>query len=90
MPFSFVDIMQPCISFNRINTFLWYKERSYFLPSTYDPTDFEIAIKKAFEWGDKTPLGVIYKNNKPILKKGPLAKQDVDTEMLSKIIEKYS
>ncbi len=30
--FSLVDILQPCVSFNKVNTFAWYKKRCYELP----------------------------------------------------------
>jgi 2-oxoglutarate/2-oxoacid ferredoxin oxidoreductase subunit beta len=62
--FALVDILQPCVSFNKINTFSWYKNRCYTLPESYDPMDWAGAIQKAHEWGDKIPVGVIYKNNR--------------------------
>lgn len=62
--FALVDILQPCVSFNKINTFSWYKNRCYTLPDYYDPTDWPAAMVKAHEWGDKIPLGVLYKNTR--------------------------
>ncbi len=58
--FSLIDILQPCVSFNKVNTFAWYKKRCYDLPPEYDPTDWNAAIKTAFEWGDKIPVGVVF------------------------------
>ena len=58
--FSLIDILQPCVSFNKVNTFAWYKKRCYDLPPEYDPTDWNAAMKVAFEWGDKIPVGVIF------------------------------
>ena len=63
---SLVDILQPCVSFNKLNTFAWYKKRCYDLPQDYDPTDWNVAIETASQWGDKIPIGVIYKNHKPV------------------------
>lgn len=63
--FSLVDILQPCVSFNKINTFAWYKKRFSPVPPDYDPLDFDKALKTAFLWGDSIPMGVIYKNNRP-------------------------
>lgn len=63
--FALVDILQPCVSFNKVNTFAWYKKRCYFLPDSYDPTDWRQAMLTAQEWGEKIPLGVIYKNFRP-------------------------
>ncbi|MBU1249439.1 MAG: 2-oxoacid:ferredoxin oxidoreductase subunit beta, partial [Proteobacteria bacterium] len=56
--FSMIDILQPCVSFNKINTFGWYKERVYQLGPEYDPTDWQTAMTTAQEFGDRIPLGV--------------------------------
>ncbi len=61
--YALVDILQPCVTFNKVNTYQWYKERSYVLDDDYDPTDYRAAIEKAEEWGDDIPLGVIYRND---------------------------
>ncbi len=62
--YALVDILQPCVSFNKINTFKWYNERVYELDEDYDEIDYDLAFKKAREWGDKIPIGVIYRNEK--------------------------
>lgn len=62
--FSFIDILQPCITFNKINTLKWYKERVYKLPPEYDPYDKAAAFAKAQEWGERIPIGIIYRNNR--------------------------
>lgn len=62
--YSLVDILQPCVTFNHVNTFKWYKENTYKLNESYNPTDKFEAIKKAMEWENKIPLGVIYKEEK--------------------------
>ena len=64
--FSLVDVLQPCVTFNRINTFGWYRDRVYPLPEEYDPEDQVSAFKKSLEWGDKIPLGVIYRHVKSV------------------------
>lgn len=94
--FALVDILQPCVSFNRLNTFAWYKSRCKELASDYDPTDWETAMKKAEEWGDRIPIGVIYRNDRPpfedhfpVVKKGGLVGQTVDRQNLAKIMDRY-
>ncbi len=62
--FSLIDVLQPCVSFNHINTYKWYSDRVYQLGSSYDPTDKSKAYKKSSEWGNKIPIGVIYKNSR--------------------------
>jgi 2-oxoglutarate ferredoxin oxidoreductase subunit beta len=77
--FALVDILQPCVTFNKVNTFKWYKERVQLLPEDYDPTDRARALEVAFTWGDTIPIGVIYRNDRPsyesklpVLQSGPL------------------
>ncbi len=60
--YSLVDILQPCVSFNKTNNFRWYKENTYYLDDAYDPTDRNEALKKSDEQ-EKFPLGVIYVRN---------------------------
>jgi|YNPNPStandDraft_1061719.scaffolds.fasta_scaffold29391_2 2-oxoglutarate ferredoxin oxidoreductase subunit beta len=95
--FSLVDILQPCVSFNKVNTFSWYRERCRPVPASHDPTDWEAAIKLAKQWGDTIPIGVIYKNSRPplesrlsVLEQGPLAGRDVDRRALARIMESYA
>ncbi len=63
--YSLVDILQPCVSFNKVNTFQWYSKRVYMLDESYDPTDKLKAMEKAMEWGDRIPIGIIYREEKP-------------------------
>ncbi|MDR4504485.1 MAG: 2-oxoacid:ferredoxin oxidoreductase subunit beta [Candidatus Scalindua sp.] len=60
--FSLIDILQPCVSFNTINTYKWYSERVYKLDSSHDPADKLQAYEKSSEWGDKIPIGILYKS----------------------------
>ncbi len=66
--FSLVDILQPCFTFNKTNTFQWYKDRVYNLDgeADYDPSDRVKAFSKALEWGDRIPTGIIYKHERPV------------------------
>ena len=63
--YALVDILQPCISFNKVNTFSWYNKRVYELKDDYDYTNKINAVTKAMEFDDKIPIGIIYKENKP-------------------------
>jgi 2-oxoglutarate ferredoxin oxidoreductase subunit beta len=94
--FSLVDILQPCVSFNKVNTFSWYKSRCRELPPDYDPANWEAAMKTAEEWGDAIPVGILYRNVRPTfeshfpaLKEGPLVGKGVDRGLLAKILESY-
>jgi len=63
--FSLLEILQPCVSFNKTNTYDWYKERVEKLDEgSYDPTDREVAFRQASEWGDRIPIGIIYQSDR--------------------------
>lgn len=94
--FSLIDILQPCVSFNKVNTFSWYKKRCRELPSDYDPKNREAALKVAEEWGERIPIGIIYRNDRPpfednfpVLQEGRLVGRQVDRNLLAKVIESY-
>ncbi len=92
--FSLIDILQPCVSFNRINTHQWYKDRVYDLVKEgHDPKNFEGAMQKAQIWGDKIPIGIFYTEEKPTfvqrtetLKEGPLVDQRNQPDRLQAIV----
>ncbi|MCK5767952.1 MAG: 2-oxoacid ferredoxin oxidoreductase [Candidatus Atribacteria bacterium] len=58
--FALVDIFQPCVTFNKQNTYTWFKENTFYLKNhDYKNrlTAFEMAVKN-----DKFPLGIFYKH----------------------------
>jgi len=65
--FSLIDVLQPCVSFNRRNTDEWYSQRVYKIndENSYNPEDMTAAYRAAGEWGDRIPIGIIYRNEKP-------------------------
>jgi len=77
---ALLDILQPCPSFNRQNTFKWYKERVRPIDDSHDPYDRDTALRLAFTWGDEIPIGVYFRSRRPsfesqlgVLDAGPLA-----------------
>jgi pyruvate/2-oxoacid:ferredoxin oxidoreductase beta subunit len=92
--FSLIDILQPCVSFNRVNTYDWYKKRVHDLfEENYDPDDFENAINIARQWGEKIPIEIIYQKEKPtfidrieMLNQGPLISQKYNPERLQALL----
>lgn len=59
--YSLVNLFQPCVSFNKVNTYQWFKEHTYYLEDNYNPMDRIAAFKRSIEM-DKFPLGIIYLN----------------------------
>jgi 2-oxoglutarate ferredoxin oxidoreductase subunit beta len=94
--FALIDILQPCVSFNTVNTFAWYEKRCSPMPAKYDPTNWDEAMKVACQWGDRIPIGVIYQNDRlsfedhfPVLAHGPLLGRSLDRKKLKGIMEGY-
>lgn len=95
--YAFVDIMQPCITFNKINTFAFYKNAVEPLSEEYDPTDKLAAMKLVMESGDKIPTGIIYREDKTefhrkqhLLKDGkPLIEQESNEGVLKDLIKSF-
>lgn len=95
--YALVDILQPCVSFNKINTFAWYNKRVYELDSEYDASDKITAIQKSMEFGDRIPLGILYQEQKPtfhqknsVLKGGvPLLDQKNDPTFVNNLIKEF-
>jgi 2-oxoglutarate ferredoxin oxidoreductase subunit beta len=93
--YALVDILQPCVSFNKINTYAWYKERVYTLED-HDYTDKVKAFEKANEWGNTIPLGIIYKkegksftDNFEFLNEQPLIKQKFQSDIVENLIKEF-
>nr|MDO8135934.1 thiamine pyrophosphate-dependent enzyme [Candidatus Njordarchaeum guaymaensis] len=64
--FSYIDVLQVCVTFNYINTYDWYRQRVYKLEEAgHDFADRQKALEKSFEWGDRIPIGIFYKEDRP-------------------------
>jgi 2-oxoglutarate ferredoxin oxidoreductase subunit beta len=95
--FSLIDILQPCVSFNHRNTYQWYRERVYKLDDEgYDAGDKLAAFTKAQEWGDRIPIGLIYRKERPVyeeqlpaLKEGLLVKQKIDPSQFEALLDEF-
>ena len=64
--FSIVEVMSPCVTYNKINTYAWFKENVEDLTARedYAPNDRAAAFAALMREGD-IPLGVIYKEDRP-------------------------
>jgi 2-oxoglutarate ferredoxin oxidoreductase subunit beta len=64
--FALIDVFSPCVTFNKVNTYPWFRERVYKVEETdHDPTSFHGAMDRALEWGERIPIGLIYRNPDP-------------------------
>ncbi|MCH8232239.1 MAG: 2-oxoacid ferredoxin oxidoreductase [Bacteroidetes bacterium] len=97
--FAFIDVFSPCVTYNKLNTYSWFKERIYKLEDEApdrDLTDLPDAMTTAMEFGDRIPLGLVYKVDKPtyedtepVLLNGPLVKQPlgIKKELFDQLLE---
>ena len=96
--FALVDILQPCVSFNTVNTFKWYSDRCVPLPPGYDPRDWRAAMDKADLWGEQIPIGVLYEETRPTYEdrlgskapSGGQASARDDREILREIMSRHA
>lgn len=94
---ALIDILQPCVSFNHRNTYAWYRERVYRLEKPNHETDNKaMAFEKSQEWGDRIPIGVIYREERttfeeqiPALRKGSLVKQKIDPRRVEVLLGEF-
>lgn len=94
--FALLDILQPCVTFNRINTYEWYRKRVYHIEAGYNPEDRAAAFAKALEWGDRIPIGIIYRNHRPayeervpMIAKGPLVHQEFERTKIESAVREF-
>jgi 2-oxoglutarate ferredoxin oxidoreductase subunit beta len=95
--FAVVDVLQPCVTFNRVNTYEFYKQRVYKLEDEgHDAGDFTAAYQRALEWGDRIPIGVFYVEERPTyeesfpaLARGPLVGQPLRRD-LSRLLAEFT
>ncbi len=94
---SIIDVLMPCVIFNKLNTFQWYKSRVYKLEENgWDPTDKLAAYEKSMEWGDKIPLGILYRKERPayedlvsVLQGKPLIDRDYSPQKVQELFGEF-
>ncbi len=94
--YALVDIFQPCVSFNKVNTYQWYKKNTKSIPKDHDRTDRIKALEYAFHT-DPFYLGVFYQHkdkqtyeqNHPIYEheKTPLLQRSYESNIVKTIME---
>jgi 2-oxoglutarate ferredoxin oxidoreductase subunit beta len=84
--FSFLDVFSPCVTYNRDNTYQWFRPRVKKLEDdrTYDSMDWMAAMGKSLLWDEEIPIGKFFERTdlpalheaEPVLKAAPLAHAD--------------
>lgn len=93
---ALIDTLQWCVTFNKKNNFSWYKQRSYKLGADYDPKDKLKAFEKSLEWGERIPIGIIYRNGRPsyeeafgLMKDRPLVEQEMPPQKVKTVLKEF-
>ncbi|MCI4358595.1 MAG: thiamine pyrophosphate-dependent enzyme [Thermoplasmata archaeon] len=95
--FAFIDALSPCVTYNKINTFDFFRQRVYKLENSgHDPSNRALAFERSLEWGDKIPIGLFYRAERPtyedleqVLNAGPLAKQPTGLKGRESLLDEF-
>ncbi len=95
--FSLIDVFQPCVTFNKTNTFKWYFDRLYNLDQNkHQKNNLELAWKESLAWGNKIPYGIFYENKErsygdslPQLKGHALVKRKLKVRKIDKLLKEF-
>jgi 2-oxoglutarate/2-oxoacid ferredoxin oxidoreductase subunit beta len=94
--FSFIDIFQPCSTYNKIQTIAWYKQMLVKMEEIgHDPTNKEEAMKKAM-MTEKLPIGLFFKEERatyedgvPQIAETPLVQQDINNVDIKGMLDRF-
>jgi 2-oxoglutarate ferredoxin oxidoreductase subunit beta len=93
--FALIDVFQPCSTYNKVNTIKWYKTHLYKLEEAgHNPSSKEEAWKKAWEWGEKIPIGLFFREERPtyeevyVPSRKPVVSEDITNIDISPILER--
>lgn len=95
--FAVLQVLQPCVTFNKQYTHIFFQKNIYELPPEHDRTSKEAAYAKTLEWGEKRiPVGIFYEVHEPthesqiaVIEKTPLAKQSIERKTLDRLFRQY-
>ncbi|KPC98678.1 2-oxoglutarate oxidoreductase subunit KorB [Geobacillus sp. BCO2] len=61
--FALINVFSPCVTYNKVNTYEWFKERLIKVSDIegYDPSDREMAMQTVMKY-DGLVTGIIYQN----------------------------
>lgn len=93
--YALVDVFQPCVVFNKQNTYQWFKENTYYLDEAHDKTDKMKALELAFHL-EHMPLGILYQTTgrptyETLVREGdePLYQKTPNKQLLDDLLQNY-
>lgn len=94
--FSLIDVLQPCVTLDKIHDYSWFKERVIKLDNNWPVKDKKVAIEKAEDLDKNIPIGIFYLKERPtyqeelpFLDNRPLIKQSFNKNKLKAILKDF-
>lgn len=96
--FALIDVLQPCVTFNKLNTYDFFKSRVYKLQDEeqYDVTNKRLAMERAQEWDARIATGIFYQTDAPryedsipSIQDTPLVAQPIDNIDMTPLFQEY-
>jgi 2-oxoglutarate ferredoxin oxidoreductase subunit beta len=96
--YALVDLLQPCVTFNKLNTYKWFEAHTSYLDPDHDQGDRTPAFARAIE-EDPLRLGILYRKEKAVFEekldgyktdKRPLYQRQVDLAELGKLVGEFT
>ncbi len=90
--FAFIDVYSPCVVFNKVNTFKFYKEQTTQLPGDHDPSSLPAAMQLAISQ-DPLYLGVFHQREATTFEdhmNADVPSQRQRHELLEQLFDRYS
>jgi len=95
--FALIDVLQPCVTFNRKNTYEWFSKRVYKLEETdHDVTNKQAAFLKSLEWNGRIPIGLFYREIRPTyedelpqIAEAPLVRQRIEEINITALMDEF-
>lgn len=91
--FAMVNDFSPCVTYNKFNTYDWYKERVEEIPAGHNTSDLNAAweLLNDFDRREKLPLGVVYRNprRKKAAKRLPIWTEDLQKANIAPLFQMF-
>jgi 2-oxoglutarate ferredoxin oxidoreductase subunit beta len=89
--FAMVNDFSPCVTYNKFNTYDWFRAHCEPVPQSHDPSseDAAWALIHDFERREKLPLGIIYRHprEKAPHKRLPMWQSEIDRVDLAPMLQ---
>jgi 2-oxoglutarate ferredoxin oxidoreductase subunit beta len=93
--FAVIDVLQPCVVWNRVQTWQSWTARVRRLEASYTPTDRNRAFAHAAgQWGERIDTGIFYREERPTFESQvgqhvqlPVARPDVAARDIEPILQ---